>query len=191
MKDSNFEILLKRSMNENIIVSVFSNTNQPETCSVGYVEAITKDQVIIKDVTNTGLTAGYVIRKLENVFRIDIDGMHEQKMHKLYKMQKQSHVSILKYKIDIEANIFMEILKISHNLGLVVRICVDESDIQEDIIGLVKEVSGNEVVISRIDEYGLADGESAIMLDDVVLLNCDTDEDHILKLLYQDRQTKS
>lgn len=188
MEDSSILLFLKQSMVEKVIVSIFSNRNQPDACSVGYVEAITEDQVLLNHVTPTGLADGIVIRRLEDVFRVDINGLYEQKLHRLYFLQHQSHQTLLLDPANTETNLFNEILIQAQKLGLIVNVCIDETETQDNIIGLTKEVSKFEVVISRISEYGLVDGESILLLDDIVKLNCDTDEEHILKLLYQDNK---
>lgn len=190
MKDSNFIRLLKRSMNENIMVAVYSNKNRPDTCSVGYVDSITKDMVLIKHVTPHGLTDGFVIRRLEDVFRIDINGQYENKLQRLYFLQEQSHHAITS-QLNSEVDLFVGILNISQKFGKVVDVCIDDTESQADIVGFVKEVKENEVIISQISEYGFANGESSLMIDDIVKISCDTYNGHILELLFLDNDKRS
>lgn len=191
MENSNIIIFLKRSMSQNVIVSVFSDREQPDKCSVGYIDTIAEEQVLIKHVTPTGMVDGFMIRRLEDVFRVDIDGQYEQKIQQLYTLQGQCHQMLFTNQVKNDSNLFKEALANSQKLAIVVNICIDETESQDSIIGFVKEISDNEVVVSRISDNGLADGESVILLDDIIKLNCDSDDEHILKLLYQSNKDNS
>lgn len=185
MEESKFILLMKQSIGEGVIVSIFSNRNQPDKCSVGYVAKISGDEVLINHVTTTGLNDGYVVRKLKDVYRIDINGQYEKKLHGLYTLQNQIHKELIKKEMSDDLNLFEEVLIESQKDILIVNICIDESEEQDSIIGYVNSVDDKEVVISRISENGLSDGESVILIDDIVKINCDSTDERILKLLHQ------
>lgn len=122
---------------------------------------------------------------------MDINGHYEQKLNKLYRMQKQSHPQVFIYKIKTEGNLICEVLKKAQECKFIVNICIDSSELQESIIGFVNEIMDIDLVISRISENGSYDGESVILINDIVKLNCDSCEDQSLKLLSDDvKQTQ-
>lgn len=172
---------LNDSLKERIIVSVFSNRNNPESCAVGFIEKISDEQVVIKHVTSTGLYDGYAIRRLNDIFRVDINGQYEKRLLKLYNVQNQEHPNIIKTKK--EANLFKEVLTVAQNLKLVVSVCIDETEEQEDIVGWVKDFGDKEVIIKQISFEGLDDGESAFYIEDIVKINCDSNDERVLGML--------
>lgn len=186
MQDSSIMFFLKRSLINKTFASVFTNSEQPDKCSVGFVGALTEGHVLINHVTYTGLSDGFAIRRVEDIFRIDFDGQYEQKLEKLYFLQKQFHQELITSPISNEINLFKEVLVNSQRSGRVVDICIDYTESQEDVIGRVKEVNDIEVVISRISQEGKDDGESVLFLNDIIKLNCDSQDEHILQLLYED-----
>lgn len=55
MCKSNIIKFLNESLNEKLFVSIFSDREQPDKCSVGFVEAISEDHVLINHVTTLGI----------------------------------------------------------------------------------------------------------------------------------------
>lgn len=108
---------------------------------------------------------GYVIRKLDNIFRVDVNGQYEQRLSLLYKLQKQQHEDFFKDKVVKESNLFREALIVAKNNGLVVRVCIDETETQEDIAGFVMAVGDSEAVISTISFDGFDNGKKIIWRD--------------------------
>lgn len=178
MNESNIYDFLKKSLDENLVVSVFSDREQPEKCAVGYVASISDDQVLINHITPTGLYDGYVIRKLEDIFRIDTDGQYEKKMNQLYTLKKQMHEEFIPCKVK-HGNLFKAALTASQKSELIVNFCIDETEVQDSMIGFVKEVNDNEVVINQVTEYGVDDCHSVVLLDDIIKLNCDSVDEHM------------
>lgn len=181
---------LNRSMESREIISVFTDREQPEKCSVGIVAAVSQEQVLINHITPLGRYDGYVVRRIDNIFGVDIDGQYEQKLEILYNLQAQTHPQILNRKISAEDNIFLEVLNRAQECDLIVNVCVDDSETQESIIGFVKNISDIDVVINRVSENGRYDGEIVFLIADIVKLNCDSDEKQALKLL-SDEQNNS
>lgn len=185
MEDMRVLLALKRSIKESLMISIFSNGYQPEKCSVGFVEKLSNEQVLVKHVTQEGLYDGFIIRKLKDIFRIDIDGQYERRLALLYNIQNQSHLDYFEQIVKKNSNLFKIALEVSKKRNLFVRISIDETEAQEDIIGLVKEVNKKEAVISKISLDGLNDGECFFFIDDIVKMNCDSVEEKALELLYK------
>lgn len=184
-KETAIKSYLKECMEDNKIVSVFSDINEPSKCSAGFICAISTEQVLIKHVTCDGLYDGYRVRKLENIYRVDKDSQYERKLESLYFIKNQSHKDILFKGLTGDFNIFQEMLIKSNDIGFPVSIDIDETGSQALIIGLIEEIRGTKVVIKKITEYGEEDGESIILLDDIISLNCDSFDEHTMLLLYK------
>ncbi|MPM91866.1 hypothetical protein SDC9_139000 [bioreactor metagenome] len=148
--------------------------------------AISDEQVIIKHIALDGLSDGFVIRRLENVYRIDVDGRYEHKIHRLYSLQNQRHEAFLEIMEDNHSNLFKEALLASKKHELIVKLYIDETEEQEDIIGFVKAVDDNEAIISRISDDGSYDGESVLYLNDIIKLDCGRRGEIIRQLLHRE-----
>ncbi|TCS92077.1 hypothetical protein [Hazenella coriacea] len=184
MKESYIMSVLKRSFEEGLMVSVYSNRYQPEKSSVGFIDSLTTEQFVMKHVTPEGISDGYIIRRIEDVFRVDVSGEYERRLELLYSIQKQQHEDFIKILAMQNLNLFKESLSIAQKKNLVVTICVDETENQDDIIGFVKDVCAKEITISRITYSGLEDGESTVFIEDVIKMNCDTTGEKTFKLLF-------
>ena len=176
---------LKQSMENNKIVSIYSNINDDiDERTTGFVSAISSEQVLIKNVTDEGLNDGYTVLKLENIHNADIDWHYQRKLERLYELQNQSHREISIKGLIENVNIFKEILLISKKLEMFVNISIEETETENENIGLIKQLNDKEVVISRILD-GKEDGESIILLNDIYKLNCDRFEARCNQLLFK------
>lgn len=176
--------VLKRSFEKGIIVSVYSNRYEPGASSAGFIDAISEEQFVMKHVTPEGISDGYIIRRMEDVFRIDIEGEYEQRLQLLYTLQKQKHEDFINKLTMQGSNLFKKTLEIAQKKNLMVTICIDETEDQDSIVGFVKNVNSKEATISRVSFNGLSDGESTFFIEDVVKINCDTVDEKLLKLLF-------
>ncbi len=173
---------LKALEKRNEIVSIFTDRNNADTWLSGFIESISKEHIILKHVSPEGKYDGFVARRLDDIFRLDFDGIYEHRLLKLYNTQKQFHEDIFTNKEPNCGNLFKLILQAARTWGLVVTISIDEN--QENIIGFVKELNSNIIAISKISYEGSNDGECSFYLSDIVSINCDTSDEIVYKLLY-------
>lgn len=184
MVDLNIKELLSRCNKENLLVSIYTNRIEPDKFSVGFIEAISNEQILLKHVTEHGLYDGYAVRKLSDVFRVDVNGLYEKRLLKLYQIQNQKHPEkFLKNKISKDSNLFYETLIAAYQDKMVVNICIDETEMQESIIGWVNSIKDMEITVSKISYEGFDDGDSIFDLNDIIKINCDSDDERVIGLL--------
>lgn len=176
---------IKKSLNEDLIVSIFTNRNAPDKCICGFIDAISDEQFVLKHISVDGFYDGYHIRRVDDIFRVDINGKYEDRLKYLYTYRKQSHVDFLKGKSISDSNLFKEGLNAAKKSNMVVRICIDDTEEQDDIIGWVKNATETEVIISNISHSGENDGESIFYTKDIVKIACDTEDESVLGILNQ------
>lgn len=177
---------LKRSLNEGVMVSVYSSYIEPEKCSVGYIDFITSEHFIMKHVAPDGNYDGYIVRRIEDVFRVDINGEYEKNLELLYNLQKQQHQAFVKN--NKTKDLFEETLIFAQKNNLVVTICIDETENQDDIVGFVKNISVQGVTISRVSLNGLVDEETSIFIGHMIRMDCDTADEKKYKLLFSHKK---
>lgn len=134
-------------------------------------------EVLIHHISPFGLYDGYVVKKIDSVYRIVKDGQYEKKISKLYSLRNQNHgiISI------VNNRIMYSLLEHAFLEKLVITVQLFDSGFS-DIQGIVLE-NGNTILIDQYDEYGQKNGNTAINLNDISELRCDTDEEATLKLL--------
>ncbi len=187
MEDNSFLSYLRKSKEENTIVSVYTNANEPDRFSAGVIEVISIEHFIMKHVTLEGLYDGYIIRRFDDIFRIDFNGQYEQRLSLLYRLQNQHHPNFLKNEVDEDTNLFLAALLAAQESLIVTRVSIDETGDQDDIVGFVQGINDSGIIVSEISFEGLADGESVFMIDDIVKMHCDSVEERVLGLLYKVR----
>lgn len=187
MEEKHILPVLKRSHEESLMVSVYSDRNEPEAFSAGFIDALSAGQFVMKHVTPEGIQDGYIIRRTEDVFRVDVGGEYERRLELLYTLQKQRHEDFITGSVEQASNLFKESPEIAQRRNAVVTVCIDETESQDEIKGFVKSVNSGGVTISRISHDGSDDGESTFFSDDIVKINCDTADEKILKLLFDHR----
>jgi len=183
VKKSSILLALKRLMQEHSIASIYPSINYPDKCSVGFIEGISSEHIIMKHISRNGFYDGYVIRRIDDIFRVDFGGQYEKKILTLYTAQNQKHDSLIDVEINEETDILKECLMSSMKKNYVVSLFIDETENEEYFYGWVKDVSHEEVIISRISSEGEDDGTAIIKACEITALNCDTDDEIVLKIL--------
>lgn len=112
------------------------------------------------------------------VYRIETDGMYEQKMSKLV----SSNLNPLGNKKIDTSNIKKSLMEIAIDTQKIVSIELKDSEYY-DVVGIVKKIENNICTILSVDEYGFEDGKTFIRTDDITSIRYDSeDENLILKL---------
>lgn len=184
MKETIILTTLKKSIKEKTIISVYSDINNSDNFSCGFVEAISDEHILIQSVNKYGLYGGYVIRRVDGIFRIDDNGDYEKKLCALYNIQQQEHNGLLKNELTKDDNLIIEALKSAMINKYVISIYIFSSEQEgEDLSGWVRSLSDSEIVISKISYYGHDDGVAVIQLSNIYKIDCDTDYEISLRLL--------
>lgn len=176
---------IKKSLNQNLIVSIFTNRNTPGNCICGFIDEISDEQFVLKHISVDGFYDGYHIRKIDDIFRVDINGKYEDRLQYLYEYRKQSHMDFLKGKATSDTNLFKEGLLTAKIFKMVVRVSIDETEEQDDIVGWVNNITETEVIISNISSSGENEGESIFYIKDIVKIAFDTKNESVLGILNQ------
>ncbi len=182
---NDFLSILREAYKRNDMVAVYTDPSHPECAIVGYIDSLSAKQIAMKHVTPEGISDGYVIRRIEDVFRVDVNGEYERRLAQLYQLQNQQHEDLFPQSVTLQSDLFREGLIIAQEGNFVVAICMDETEEQMNLVGFVKKVRSQTVTLSRISVDGLDDGESTFFIDDIVRMNCNTADERNLKLLYE------
>ena len=173
-----FKEYLLLASEKNQPISIYTDKDNTEKFAFGFVQGISDDCLLIASITKYGLYDGYVIKKLEDIYRLEVDDKYGKKLRKLYLLHKQKHS-----KIDLASkNIVCDLLQHAYKNRLIVTLELHDSN-YDDLQGFVMEIPSDLIVIKQLDSYGNNDGTSMISLEDITHIACDSENEMTLKLL--------
>ncbi|MGQ0593134.1 MAG: hypothetical protein ACT4QB_10925 [Gammaproteobacteria bacterium] len=177
--------VLRTVAKEQTLVSIHTNPDNWSSCSVGYVHSISRRHVRLRAVNRYGEDAGYEVRKLEEIFKIDFGGKYEHKVEHLRRNQENilHEVTLGKGK---GQDLILGTLKQAQDLDLVVVIW--GHDPGDSLVGFVEYVDDNGARIRVLDEFGMEDGYSTIKSSEITAVDCNTRSEQVLRFLYKTGQ---
>ena len=158
------------------IASIYCDLDDSEKHYTGYIKKVDETSFLIAHITPHGFYDGYILRGTEEVYRIDYESEYEKKIEKLYKFRNQSH----NLSIPNEVSLFYSVLKSAKQNSLIVSFIFENSHIS----GFVKNYDENLIYINCVNDNGFEDGFSVINIDDVLILEVDTEYEQDLNLLH-------
>ena len=178
----NKEFFLKLANEANIVVSIFTDIYNKEKCSTGFIKSIDKTDILLKHLNQNGESDGYILRRIEDIYRIDIDGLYENKLKKLYYYKNEEHDKLLLE----NKNIRYELLLFAEQHRKFLEISIDYDNEQEIIVGYIKRIDteNDNFFINKVNSYGVDDGITVIHIDDIISLNYDSNDARDLSILY-------
>ncbi|MGH8538645.1 MAG: hypothetical protein ACREXM_19940 [Gammaproteobacteria bacterium] len=174
--------VLKKVAKEQTLVSIHTNPDNWSSCSVGYVHSISRTHVRLRAVNRDGEDAGYEVRKLEEIFKIDFGGKYEHKLEHLRGNQENIFQEVALRK-DKDQDLILGTLKQAKDLDLVVVIWGHDPD--DSLIGFVEYVDNNGARIRVLDDFGMEDGYSTIKSSEITAVDCNARSEQVLKFLYK------
>ncbi len=172
---------LKKAKIANQIISIHSDPSEQSKCSVGFVDQIKSGWVRLRAISPEGEEAGYEIRPLEEIFRIDINSDYENKIDFLRNNYKDIFEEV-ELSLPIEkGNIIFTTLKEAQQKHLVVILWTEDEF--DSVIGYVENLEQDSVRILSIDDFGREDGFIILDLTKVTSVDCNSRKCQIIKFL--------
>ncbi len=159
--------LLEMLKSSQRLVSVFSDIEEPSTCSVGYIHQFDECWMAMAHITPEGFEDGYIFRKIENIFRIDFDGVYEKKVEYLQNQNLKKHEQL---NLCSEKGIFVAAMNEAMRTKKMMAINVLGGD---DVIGSVYSISESFVTMQKFTDFGDEDGLTVIPLEVITKFNYD------------------
>jgi len=115
--------ILKRVCKERILTAIYTDKNNYDRFSVGYVMELTKERFLMKHLTTRGEFDGYSVKNIDDVYRIEVDGMYLEKIKTLCLYKEELDKSP---EIDIKEDLLYSIIDYAIDNKLISVICLDE-----------------------------------------------------------------
>ena len=168
------------------IASFYCNPDDCTAHYTGFVEKFNENEILIAHISPNGYYDGYILRHIDDVYRIDYDSDYENKIAKLYCFRNQQHKLIDTFEDD--DMIICPLLDYAKKYNLVVTLEFEDNSIS----GFINGYSGDVVCINCLNESGIENGISTVNLDDIEAICVDTeDEQNILILNNNTRNTNT
>lgn len=147
------------------IISIYSNKENTNVFYAGRLIAFDDKYVLIQSLNPAGKDDGLLCLNKENVYRIDYDGEYEKHLKEVSKFEK--------YDLSVNGNILLCLIQYSQEKKYMVEFEIYNNEDSYNT-GYIKEINNDFVVIQVVNEEGLIDGESNILIDSISLLgsNC-------------------
>ena len=169
--------LLEISQN-NKNASIYTNFNETSKFHYGRIICVNSEELAIYMISPDGLYDGILLKKTEDIIRVEVDGQYDKKMKKLCSL---SQLQPFEYSLD-STNIKASLLEVALQSRRVVALELVDSG-YKDVVGFVDGISDGLCKIKIIDEYGFEDGYCFVMTDKITEISyASQDECRIIKL---------
>ena len=76
------------------VASLYFDKDNPFSHLTGRILQIRQNEVLIAHISMHGCYDGYILKRIDDLYRVDVDGKYEQKIGRLYSIKGQSHPPI-------------------------------------------------------------------------------------------------
>lgn len=159
--------VLKKAFEQNKVVSLFINIEEPDKCNTGYIAALNEREVSLLLLSDSGNVDALSVLNISQVFRIDMDGEYEQRLDDMHSQVGNPHSSFA----GGNGSLFKAIGKYAMEYHFPLWIAFHGNDEIGDF-GDVLEVTDDMIAITRLDD-SRAENASYILLKYIDFIACE------------------
>ncbi len=174
--------ILESAKLSNTLVSVYIDSDDWDQYSVGFVDMVSETHVRLRAVSKNGEPAGFEIRVLTEIFKIESGGKYESKLEKLSQNQGKVFKEV---KPNAESSGDLVLDSLQQSLDESIIIVLWGSDPDDSLVGYVEKLDSDLVSLRLINEFGEDDGISTIEIDEITSVDFNTQSEQVRKFLYQ------
>lgn len=166
---------LSTLVGKDILVSIYTEIDEPDSFSLGYLLQMDNDNILINLIDSFGEENGFCTIKLSEIFIFDGDKMYSEKIQKLFTIKNQKR----KYAAILDSSPLVNLLKHAVDNNLLVEVNEDDN-----YRGHVSYFSTETLVLLIIDNYCNDMGTATIDMGYINTLKCQNRYLKDLELLY-------
>jgi len=171
--------LLRILAAQGALASLYTDPNDPEGFSAGFVEAVDGAHVLSCDLTPWGQIDGWRVRRNSDVLQVLAGEEYEQRLGMLMAYHKQRHRCFFTEEPAEDTDLLLSVLLACRERGQIVCIIIGN----EMITGRVLEANGLRVKLRLIDFFGRPAEEETVTLREIEILEIDTQEEKMYAAL--------
>jgi hypothetical protein len=162
------------------VALIYTNSLETQKFSAGIVSEVFDNEIIMSHFLPIGKYDGYIVKRIIDIFKVELDSKYNIKIMNLSKMNDAKHDKLRR----VDENGFLTLLTYAFESEKVVTIEMFDSG-NNDAQGFVERINDNHCTISLLDEYGERDGSAILNIENISHLSCDGDDEITLKELYK------
>lgn len=171
--------LLRILAAQGALASIYTDPNDPDGFSAGFVEAVDSKNVLMCDLTPWGQIDGWRLRRNSDVIQVLSGEEYEQRLAMLLTHHKQRHKPFFTDYPAEDTDLLLSVLLECRDREEIVSIIIGN----EMITGRVLEANGLRVKIRLLDFFGRKAEEEIITLREIEILEIDTQEEKMYAVL--------
>lgn len=148
----------------------------------GYIDAYNEDEILIKHISPDGYYDGFILIHISDLIRVDILGQYEKRIALLFAMRKQVHPSLN----HLNDTLYTSIMDFAHANNLIASVELEGTTIS----GYVLDFDENNVHIQVVDKNGQTDGETVVLVGNILSFAVDTITEQNLKMLNEGQKDR-
>lgn len=152
---------LKEIYKGKILSSIYSDKNDCDKFSVGYIMSLTTEFILIQHFNPHGGFDGYSVRQIDDIYRIETNSKYLKTIEQLIDCRKSEQT----FEISFNGNLLINIISFSLENSKIVSIDIDADS--DNIIGYVKFIKSETIGIYQVSDYGEEDGETTILIENI------------------------
>ncbi len=171
--------LLRILAAQGALASVYTDPNDPEGFSAGFVEAVDAAHVLLCELTPWGQIEGWRVRRNQDVLQVLSGEEYEQRLAMLMAYHKQHHRFFFTDAPAEDTDLLLSVLLACRERGQIVSVIIGN----EMITGRVLEANGLRAKFRLLDFFGREAEEETVTLREIEILEIDTPEERMYAVL--------
>ena len=171
--------LLRILAAQGALASVYTDPNDPEGFSAGFVEAVDASHVLMCDLTPWGQVEGWRVRRNQDVLQVLSGEEYEQRLAMLLSYHKQHHRPFFTEYPEEDTDLLLSVLLACKTREAIVSVVMGS----EMITGRVLEANGLRARIRVLDFFGRPAEEEVVTLREIEILEIGTQEESMYAVL--------
>ena len=161
------------------LASLYTDPDDPEGFSAGFVEAVDATHVLMCDLTPWGQIDGWRVRRNSDVIQVLSGEEYEQRLAMLLSYHKQHHRPFFTEYPEEDTDLLLSVLLACKTREAIVSVVMGS----EMITGRVLEANGLRARIRVLDFFGRPAEEEVVTLREIEILEIGTQEESMYAVL--------
>lgn len=171
--------LLRILAAQGALASVYTDPNDPEGFSAGFVEAVDGQHVLMCDLTPWGQIDGWRVRRNSDVLQVLSGEEYEQRLAMLMAYRKERHKYFFTEPPAEDTDLLLSVLLACREKNEIVSVIMGD----EMITGRVLEANGLRAKLRLLDFFGREAEEETVTLREIEILEIGTQEEQMYAIL--------
>ena len=171
--------LLRILAAQGALASLYTDPDDPEGFSAGFVEAVDATHVLMCDLTPWGQIDGWRVRRNSDVIQVLSGEEYEQRLAMLMSYHKQRHRPFFTDYPEEDTDLLLSVLLACKSREAIVSVVIGS----EMITGRVLEANGLRARIRVLDFFGRPAEEEVVTLREIEILEIGTQEESMYAVL--------